>query len=540
MLFVLLTGLTFLLVVVLAGRAEQREMLQEAPTAVPAVPAAALSDRDDWLANGSLRFAAPDQEVPEGWALFDVTGSGARVYRAAGESYLSLDCSADTCIAGLWQRLDDLSAGDYLFEADVFLQPGGSGGSVSARLGYDATGGVDPTAPEVIWSSRAQATGWQRISLGLEGAGGPGTFFLVLDALSPGADCRVAGVRLLGPPGQSPRPTDPVPELPATATATDVEVRAAFLRLSDMDLANDKALAALIDGLAQARFNVLYLEVRKDGLAYYDSPLEPTVEALSVQDGGGLSWDPLARAVELGHERGLQVHAWVELLPVWPASEGTVLPPAGHMIGVLTEWVGDVWLQPSPIDGRLMADPGHERVRTYLVSLCGDLAGRYAIDGMLFTGMAVVGVEEVAAQDALAALLEQVAGQVRGERPGTVISVVAMAAGPEGTVHGLRPAGAWQQSGAVDAMLVAADDGADGEGAWRAAPPGLSVLPILDGRGSFNHLAAGIVTARKSGALGIVIDDAAELAQAGYWEALAAGPFARPAEVPPPRGVALP
>ncbi len=537
-LFVLLTGLTFLLVVVLAGRAGQRELLLEAPTAAPVVPAAALSDRQDWLTNGALRFADRDQAEPQGWRLFEVTGAGARVYRSSGESYLRLDCADDTCIAGLWQRLDDLASGDYLFEADVYLQPGGAGGAVSARLGYDRSGGVDPTDPGVVWSARAQAEGWQRLSLALEEAGGPGTVFLVIDALSPGADCRIAGVRLLGPPGQTPRPFTPEPEAPAPSTTADVEIRATYLRLSEIDLTTDQDLTALLDGLAQARLNVVYLEVRKDGLAYYASSIEPPATALRAEGDAGVRWDALARAVELGHERGLQVHAWVELLPVWPAGEGAPAPPDGHMYGVLVERLGEEWLQPGPLGDRLMAAPGHVQVRGYLASLCADLARRYAIDGMHLSGLAVTGGNEAAAQADLSALLEQVTGQVRGERPGAVVSVLVEPVVPGADVFGLAPSGSWRLAGGVDVVVVAGSGDVVAE--WRAGSPMLTALPVLDGGGTFDSLAEAIASARKSGALGVVIDDAGLLAEAGHWEALAAGPFARLAELPPLRGAASP
>lgn len=533
-LFALLAGLTFLLVVVLAGRAGQEERLLGAPTAAPVVPAAALSDRHDWLTNGALRFADRQQAAPQGWRLFEVAGAGARVYRSSGESYLRLDCADDTCIAGLWQRLDDLASGDYLFEADVYLQPGGAGGAVSARLGYDRSGGVDPTDPGVVWSARARAEGWQRLSLELEDAGGPGTVFLALDALSPGADCRIAGVRLLGPPGQTPRPFTPEPQAPAPSTTSDVEIRAAYLRLSDIDLTTEQELTALLDGLAQARFNVVYLGVRKDGLAYYDSPLEPAAGALTGEGGVGLHWDPLARAVELGHERGLEVHAWVDLLPVWPAGEGAPEPPVGHMLDVMTARLGQEWLQPLHLDDRLMAAPAHEQVRAYLASLCGDLARRYAIDGMHLSGLAVTSGDEAAAQADLSALLEQVAGQVRGERPGAVVSVLAEPVEPGADVFGLAPSGSWRLAGGADVVAVAGSDDVVAE--WRAGSPMLTALPVLDGGGTFDSLAEAIASARKSGALGVVIYDAGLLAEAGHWEALAAGPFVRPAEVPQLRG----
>jgi len=534
LLFVLLVGLAFLLVFALAERAGQRERLLEVPTAAPVVPAMALSDRQDWLENGALRFTAGGQPAPTGWQAFAVTEGGAHIYRATGESFLRLECVEETCIAGLWQRLPDLEAGDYLFEADVYLEPG-MVGVVSARLGYDGAGGVDPLDPEVQWSERARAQGWQRLHLDVQEDGGAGTAFLVLDVLSPAADCRVAGVRLLGPPGVGRVEITATPSPRPAAAGTDVEFRAAYLSLAGLDLADETELVSLLDGLAAAHLNVVFVQARSDGLAYYDSPLEPAAPAIAAE-GGGVRWDPLARAVALGHERGLQVYAWLEALPVWPDGPDAPEPPPGHLLRAGMQRLGEGWQQAEPYLGRILASPAAAPVRAYLASTCADVAKSYGVDGLHLSGLLVTGMDGEAADSALTALLLEAVTQARAERPNLLVSVAAESGpvpdeGEAPVVQGLSPTGAWWSARLVDVVTVEFGAGTPASEPWQGL--GGPVLSVLDVRASFTALADAIHAARKSGAVGIVLDDAAALRAAGHSERLAAGPFTRRALVPP-------
>jgi len=538
LLFGLLVGLAFLLVFTLAERAGQRERLLDVPTAVPMVPAAALSDRQDWLENGALRFGDADRSVPAGWQGFAITDAGARIYRAAGESFLRLECVEETCIAGLWQRLPDLAAGDYLFEADVYLEAG-EDGSVSARLGYDGTGGVDPLSPGVRWSARAQGRGWQRLHLEVPEDGGPGTVFLVLDVLSPGADCRVAGVRLLGPPGMLRPPAEAAPTVEAVVSGTDVEYRAAYLSLTGADLTDESELVDRLDGLAAAHLNVVFVQARHDGLAYYDSPLEPPAPGLAVE-GGGVRWDPLARAVALGHERGMQVHAWLELLPVWSAAPDAPAPPGSHLLWSGAERLGEDWRQVGTFQGRILASPTSIAVQAYLASLCADLAKRYGVDGLHLSGLVVTGVDEAAADGSLTALLTEVATQARAARPGLALTIATEAvpaaeAGEPADTYSLSPAGAWRVAGLADAVVVRLDADSAGSRSWLDGG-GAMVLARLEVRARFADLAQGIYSARKAGAVGVVLDDTDALLAAHHQTRLAEGPFLRPALVPPTPG----
>ncbi|MFH0922295.1 MAG: family 10 glycosylhydrolase [Fibrobacterota bacterium] len=85
---------------------------------------------------------------------------------------------------------------------------------------------------------------------------------------------------------------------------------------------------AAIDGaidLAQAGgLNTLFVQARISGDAYYLSDFVPRAEALAGQPE---EFDPLAYALGRGHDKGLKVHAWVNLGVIWRSSAAVPVDP---------------------------------------------------------------------------------------------------------------------------------------------------------------------------------------------------------------------
>ena len=88
-------------------------------------------------------------------------------------------------------------------------------------------------------------------------------------------------------------------------------------------------LEYLINRAADAGFNIILFQVRATGDAFYKSGLEPwsyrLTSASSATLGADPGWDPLAVAIATAHSRGLQLHAYVNLFPVWECGRG--IPP---------------------------------------------------------------------------------------------------------------------------------------------------------------------------------------------------------------------
>jgi uncharacterized lipoprotein YddW (UPF0748 family) len=141
---------------------------------------------------------------------------------------------------------------------------------------------------------------------------------------------------LAGPHPRSVRP-DSLRSLAAAAgapsrAATVQEVRALWvLRTS---LSSPAAVQQLVQSARDNGFNVLLVQVRGRGDAYYQSNLEPRAADLSKQPD---TFDPLASVIEAARPAGLQVHAWVNVNFVSSAAD---LPGAReHIIHRHPEWL---------------------------------------------------------------------------------------------------------------------------------------------------------------------------------------------------------
>ena len=141
---------------------------------------------------------------------------------------------------------------------------------------------------------------------------------------------------------------------------------------------------------ASANFNALFFQVRGTADAYYNSQIEPWATRLS---GGTLGqdpgWDPLAVAVNEGHARGLEVHAWINVYPAWLGE--TPPPPADPepMWLRFNRLFGDDWVvwnrdqQPMQLNKEyLWSNPGYWAVQEHIAAVGCDIAAHYLIDGL--------------------------------------------------------------------------------------------------------------------------------------------------------------
>jgi uncharacterized lipoprotein YddW (UPF0748 family) len=98
-------------------------------------------------------------------------------------------------------------------------------------------------------------------------------------------------------------------------------------------LTSPQSVDEVVDDAARAGLNALFVQVRGRGDAFYASRLVPRSELLRGQPEG---FDPMARLLSRARQRGLQVHAWVNVL--LSAHFGLPLPP-GHVASRHPEWL---------------------------------------------------------------------------------------------------------------------------------------------------------------------------------------------------------
>ncbi len=147
-----------------------------------------------------------------------------------------------------------------------------------------------------------------------------------------------------------------------TRTATPAQQQAELLRI--------------FDTLKNTGFNTIFFQVRTGSDALYNSPYEPWSYYLTNSEGTPPSplWDPLAFAIQAAHERGLELHAWVN---PYRARTGSYTLDPDHLINQKPSWI-------LTIGTNLILNPGLPDVRAHITKIMYDIASRYDVDGVHF------------------------------------------------------------------------------------------------------------------------------------------------------------
>ena len=124
----------------------------------------------------------------------------------------------------------------------------------------------------------------------------------------------------------------------------------------------------------------LYWQVRGQSDALYQSDLEPRSEDLARH--ADADFDPLRTAIAESRARGIRLHAWVNVMPLW---RGTTPPnDPSHLFHSRPLWrLRDASGRPQELhDGYIVVNPVLDAVHTHITGVIGDLVERYALDGV--------------------------------------------------------------------------------------------------------------------------------------------------------------
>ena len=204
---------------------------------------------------------------------------------------------------------------------------------------------------------------------------------------------------------EEPTPT-PIPPPPTPPPGHMVEFRGLWVTRFDWMTASRPATPATIDRIvddaAYAGFNALLFQVRGEADAYYQSSLVPWGRRLTGTLGQPPSplWDPLTHLISRARERGLQVHAYINVYPVWL---GLGTPPntnPEHLYHLLANAHG---ISPDPETGELRnhgvqwdtnrnvvrgasvylrATPASIFLDNHLLAVIHELVTKYDLDGI--------------------------------------------------------------------------------------------------------------------------------------------------------------
>jgi uncharacterized lipoprotein YddW (UPF0748 family) len=365
------------------------------------------------------------------------------------------------------------------------------------------------------------------------------------------------------------------------------EARALWVTRWDYETITD--VETLVENAAGAGFNLLLFQVRGTGDAFYTPGLEPWGARLS---GGALGedpgWDPLQTAVEAAHARGLELHAYLNVYPIW---SGVTAPPTStvpqHLFWTLSyRHTWDDWrvvdgdgVTMTLRQGYLWATPALTDVVDRVVSVTADLVSRYDVDGIHLDLVRYPGQEysyDPFSNAGYAAALSQDPGLSRAEWQRRQVTGLVDRVYSEGILPraDLRLSAAvwpiykdhwgwgykagysdfyqdsqgWVEGGMIDAILPMLYTGAFSSDPEALTPAqfsqaasdflahdgGRHVFPGISAEKlGFAGIADRIAIARDLGAPGHAIFSAGVLARKGYWDELARGPYAAEAVIPP-------
>ena len=134
--------------------------------------------------------------------------------------------------------------------------------------------------------------------------------------------------------------------------------------------------------------NLLLVQARHRGDAYYWSSLAPRAESLAEQ---APSYDPLRLALTEAHDADLEVHAWINAFIAWSAPQPAM--DSAHVLRAHPEWFcrtaegfdlarcNAAELGSVGVDARFLS-PGIPAVRAHLVGVVRELVERYPVDGI--------------------------------------------------------------------------------------------------------------------------------------------------------------
>ena len=137
---------------------------------------------------------------------------------------------------------------------------------------------------------------------------------------------------------------------------------------------------AMLDRARQIGLNALILQVRPSADAIYPSALEPWTEYLSGEQGRGPwladepPWDPLAFWVAQAHQRGIELHVWLNPYRARQQSAKSALSPqhlSQRQPALVKRYGEQLWM-----------DPGEPAAAAQTLAVVADVLRRYEVDGV--------------------------------------------------------------------------------------------------------------------------------------------------------------
>ena len=142
------------------------------------------------------------------------------------------------------------------------------------------------------------------------------------------------------------------------------------------DSAAQKAeMTFLLDSLSSLGLNAIIFQVRPTADALYKSAYEPSSHWLAGKQGAPLTWDPLEWTIGEAHQRGMEVHVWLNPYRVNLAKTDTSMISANHIWRKHPDWFWEY-------NRQWYFDPARPETREWICTIVQDIVSRYDIQAI--------------------------------------------------------------------------------------------------------------------------------------------------------------
>jgi len=132
-----------------------------------------------------------------------------------------------------------------------------------------------------------------------------------------------------------------------------------------------KELTDILDRLKAANFNTVLFQTRIRGTVIYPSLYEPWDGCCSGIPGKTPGYDPLQFAIDECHKRGMEIQAWIVVIPV------------GQWNGFGCKSLRNKYSKLIVKNGNEgFIDPSHPMAARYIANVCKEITEKYDIDGI--------------------------------------------------------------------------------------------------------------------------------------------------------------
>jgi len=139
-----------------------------------------------------------------------------------------------------------------------------------------------------------------------------------------------------------------------------------------------REMDAYLNRFEQLGLNACFFQVRTMCDAFYDSAYEPWSKWLTGTRGGAPTYDPFAYLIEEAHERGIEVHAWINPYRYSSSTLNNSCPE--DYANTHPDWL----VQCSGSSTIWILNPGLQEVRQRICDVVADIMQKYDVDGIVF------------------------------------------------------------------------------------------------------------------------------------------------------------